>query len=218
MHKVVSVDMERDILEANRRLAEENSKILKEHGVASYDFLGSIGSGKTLLIQRIIERLKEKGVRPGVIAGDVSGNDDYLRFISMGVPAVNINTGKECHLDAHLLDHALEELPLDDIDVLFVENVGNLVCPADFPLGTDMRVVVISVTEGDDMARKHPLIFREASVAVINKIDLAEVMEVDPRTIERDILRIKPSIKCIRTDAKHVQGVDQLMGALGLEP
>ena len=208
--------MEKDILEANRKLAEENHKILHSHGVKSYDFMGSIGSGKTLLIERIIKRLLKEGRRPGVIAGDVSGNDDYMRYLSLGIPAVNLNTGKECHLDAHLVDHALESLPLDEIDVLFVENVGNLVCPADFPLGTDKRVVVISVTEGDDMARKHPLIFREADVAVVNKIDLAGVMEVDPQAIAGDIKRVKPTAKVILTDAKHGVGVDELIDALGI--
>lgn len=216
MHKMVDIAMEADLLRANREIADENHAILLKHGIRSFDFLGSIGSGKTLLIEKIIERLKAGGKRAAVIAGDVSGNDDYLRFLSHGVQAVNVNTGKECHLDAHLTDHALENLNLEDIDVLFVENVGNLVCPADFPLGTDMRVVVISVTEGDDMVRKHPVMFGGADLIVINKVDLAEAIEVDPQVLVNDARRINPGAHVVLTDAKHERGIEELMERMGL--
>jgi hydrogenase nickel incorporation protein HypB len=157
MHKTVSVEMEKDILAANRELAEENHSILKRHKIKSFDVMGAIGSGKTLLIEKMIDELRKKNLKVAAIAGDVAGHDDYDRFVSHGVIGENISTGKECHLDAHLVQHAIEKLPLDKVDVLFVENVGNLVCPVDFPVGTDKRIVVISVTEGDDMVRKHPL-------------------------------------------------------------
>jgi hydrogenase nickel incorporation protein HypB len=115
-----------------------------------------------------------------------------------------------------LVDHALEDLPLDDIDYLFVENVGNLVCPVDFPLGSHKRVVVISVTEGDDMVRKHPAIFAFSDVIIINKIDLAKAMEVDPRILERDARRTNPGAKIIMMDARHGIGMEELVKALGL--
>ncbi|MFW3146173.1 MAG: hydrogenase nickel incorporation protein HypB [Thermoplasmatota archaeon] len=216
MHQVVSVDMEKDLLEANRRLADENHRLLKGKGIRSIDLMGSIGSGKTMLIERMAALLKGRGVKPAVITGDVAGDDDYRRVSSLGMPAVNVNTGKECHIDAHLAEHALEDLDLDSIDVLFIENVGNLVCPADFPLGTDMRAVVISVTEGDDMVRKHPVIFREADVVVINKKDLAGVMEVDIGLLKRDLDTVKPGAKVVVTDAKHGEGIEELAKAMGL--
>jgi hydrogenase nickel incorporation protein HypB len=216
MHKVVTVDMEKDILSANRRLADENKALLEEHGIRSFDFLGAIGSGKTLIIERLIDRLKAKNKRCAAIAGDVSGDDDYKRFTSHGIPAANVSTGKECHLDAHLVDHALEKLPLHELDYLFIENVGNLVCPVDFPLGSHTRVVVISVTEGDDMVKKHPAIFAFSDIIVINKIDLADAMQVDPGVLERDARKINPSAKMVIMDARHERGVDELLSALGL--
>jgi hydrogenase nickel incorporation protein HypB len=159
---------------------------------------------------------KKRRLNCGVIAGDVAGNDDCIRFQRRGLRAVNVNTGKECHLDAHMIQHALEEFNLDEIDVLFIENVGNLVCPVDFPLGTDKRIVVISVTEGDDMVRKHPLIFALADAIVINKIDLAEVMEVDPEVIKSDAERIRSDAKVVLTDAKHGEGITDLMNLIDL--
>jgi hydrogenase nickel incorporation protein HypB len=212
----MSVDMEKDLLEANRKLAEENHRILKEKGIRSVDFMGSIGSGKTLLIERLVSLLSDRSVKSGVVTGDVVGDDDYRRVSALGVPTVNVNTGKECHIDAHLAEHALEDLELDSIEVLLVENVGNLVCPADFPLGTDIRAVIISVTEGDDMVRKHPLIFREADVIVINKSDLASIMEVDIDVLVKDARTVKPGAKVVVTDAKHSDGIEELAEALGL--
>lgn len=216
MHKVVTVDLERDMLSENRRIADENKKHLEDHGITAFDFLGAIGSGKTLIIEKLVDILKAKGKRAAAIAGDVSGDDDYNRFIAHGIPAANINTGKECHLDAHLVDHALEDLSLDDIDYIFIENVGNLVCPVDFPVGAHKRVVVISVTEGDDMVRKHPAIFAFSDVIIINKVDLALAMEVDPKILERDARRTNPGAKIIMMDARHGKGMDELVKALGL--
>ncbi len=216
MHKVVTVDLERDILSENRRIADENREHLEQHGITAFDFVGAIGSGKTLIIERLIDILKAKGKRVAAIAGDVSGDDDYNRFVAHGIPAANINTGKECHLDAHLVDHALEDLPLDDVDYIFIENVGNLVCPVDFPVGAHKRVVVISVTEGDDMVRKHPAIFAFSDVIIINKVDLAQAMEVDPKILERDARRTNPGAKTIMMDARHGKGMDELVKALGV--
>ncbi len=150
----------------------------------------------------------------GAIAGDVAGDDDHRRFLAHGIDSHNLNTGKECHLDAHMVGHVLEEMDLEAIDVLFIENVGNLVCPADFPLGAERRVVVISTTEGDDTVRKHPLIFRDADVCVVNKVDLAEAVGVDVNVIERDFRTINAHAPFIRTDARRGAGVKELLGAL----
>jgi hydrogenase nickel incorporation protein HypB len=216
MHKTVDISVEEDILKANREIALENAGLLKKYGVYSIDFMGAIGSGKTLLIERILEKLGEKGKKGAAIAGDVAGDDDYKRILHHDVPAVSLNTGKECHLDAHLVSHALEDLDFAGVDVLFIENVGNLVCPMDFPLGTDKRAVVISVTEGDDMVRKHPAIFGLADVIVINKIDLADIMEVDIQRIESDAKKINPHTKICQTDAKHGVGIKELMSELDI--
>lgn len=213
MHKI-DILMEKDIMEANRRIAEENRKMLAQHNVRAFDVLGSIGSGKTTLIEKFSVMLREKGIRSGAIAGDVAGDDDYRRFRQNNMPAVNINTGKECHLDARLVEHAIEKLPLNDIDILFIENVGNLVCPVDFLLGAEKRFVVISATEGEDMVRKHPLIFANCDLAVLNKIDLAGYVDVNPENIVYDFRKINPHKKMFLTDAKHDGGLKELMEEL----
>lgn len=217
MHKTKEVSVEQNLFEANNEIAIKNAEQLRNNDVYSVDFLGSIGAGKTLIIERILEKLKEKEIKGAAIAGDVAGDDDYKRFVDHDVQAKSINTGKECHLDAHLISHALDDLDLSGIDVLFIENIGNLVCPMDFPLGTDKRVVVISVTEGDDMVRKHPAIFGLADVIIINKIDLADIMEVDTKRIIKDAQSINPHTKICLTDAKHDKGIDDLITFLGIQ-
>ena len=203
------------MLGENKRLAEANHALLRESNVRSIDVMGSIGAGKTALVIKIAERLADKGVRVAAIAGDVTGDDDFARLKDAGVKAVNCNTGHECHLDAHLVDHAIEHLELDKVDVLFIENVGNLVCPSDFPLGTDLRLVLISVTEGDDMVRKHPDIFHAADVAAINKVDLAGYMEVDVQRIADDYRRITGK-ELHAVSVKTGEGIDGLIAALGI--
>ena len=130
---------------------------------------------------------------------------------------MNINTQDDCHLDAHTVDHALDALPLDQLDVLFVENVGNLICPADFPLGTDREMVVISVTEGDDMVRKHPKIFAQTDLVVVNKVDLAAAVDVDPRRLVADYAILNPHGKIVLAEAKSGRGVDEILALLGFE-
>ncbi|MFW6064741.1 MAG: hydrogenase nickel incorporation protein HypB [Candidatus Natronoplasma sp.] len=213
MHKITDVDMEKNILEENDRIAEKNESIFKEKGVRAFNILGAIGSGKTSLIERLREGMDE---RVGAIAGDLNGKDDYERFREKDMPAVAINTGKDCHLDAHYVSHGLEDINLDNLDFLFIENVGNLICPVDFPLGTEADVVVVSVTEGDDMIRKHPLIFSGSDLTVVNKIDLAEAMDVDLDTIEEDHEEINPHGTLIKTDAKEGKGIEKVADFLDL--
>ena len=216
MHDVTSVELGIDVLGMNKKLADDNRNFLDQHNVKAIDVMGSIGSGKTLMVEKIIDILKTRDIKCGAIAGDVSGEDDYNRYRSHDIQVENINTGKDCHLNAHSIEHTVEKMALDDIDVLFIENVGNLVCPADFPLGTHKRIVVISVTEGDDMVRKHPIIFGLCDIIVINKIDLSEVVEVDPKVITADAERIAPHTKVILTDAKHGVGIEELIASLEL--
>lgn len=212
MHEI---ELTGDILAAQERMAAEVRSILAQYDIRAFNVMGAIGSGKTLLIERIVEQL-QGGCRFGAIAGDVAGHDDYERFIKLGIPAVNLNTETQCHLEAHLVEHALEGLPLGEIDVLFIENVGNLVCPADFPLGAERNLVIISTTEGDDMIRKHPKIFIQADLVILNKIDLAELVDADPQRVVADYKGINPHGKILLTDAKHGRGIGEVIAALGL--
>jgi hydrogenase nickel incorporation protein HypB len=213
MHHI-DVRIEKDIYDVNNKIAEHNSLTLRAYGIRAFDLLGAIGSGKTALIEKIVPLLKDRGIQAAAIAGDVYGDDDYKRIIALGIPAVNANTGKECHLDAHLVEHAIEGLPLDTIDLLFIENVGNMVCPTDFRLGAEKRLVVISSTEGDDVVNKHPMMFRDCQIGVINKVDLAPFVGADLDRMETDMKRYNPSMKIFRTNLKEGTGVEAIVDAL----
>jgi len=214
--EVFDIELEENFLQANRQIADKVRRRLDESKVLAIDVMGSVGSGKTSLIEATVERLKGK-YRIAMIAGDVATTIDADRVERHGVPTVQINTGKECHLDANLVDKALDRLNLSDLDLLFVENVGNLICPGDFPIGAQKRVVVVSVTEGPYMVVKHPLIFQIAHVAVINKVDLATAMGVDPDMLARDASRVNSKIKVVKTNARTGQGIDAFIEALALE-
>lgn len=209
--------MEFDVLKENSKLAHKNYRLLKEHDIRSVDFMGSIGSGKTSLIIKLAEKLRDKGVRVLGIAGDVVGDDDFARMGASGMDVINCNTGSECHLDANLIAKSLAKVDLDDYDVLFIENVGNLVCPADFPLGTDYRAVVISTTEGDDMVRKHHSIFLHSDVAILNKMDIADAVGVDPDIIAKDYNKLMGGLKDLyRCSVRKDEGVDEILAKLKL--
>lgn len=213
MHQI-DIHLEKDIYEANNSLADANAAHLREHGVRAFDLLGAIGSGKTALIERLVPLIRKRGLRPGAIAGDVYGDDDFQRIVALGIPAYNANTGKECHLDAHLVEHALEHMPLDEIDILFIENVGNMVCPTDFRLGAEKRIVVVSSTEGDDVVNKHPMMFRGGDIGVINKIDLAPLVGANLDRMESDIRRYNPGMKVFRTNLKTGDGLEGLLDTI----
>ncbi len=214
--EVFDIELEENFLDANRRIAERVRLKVEASKVLAIDVMGSVGSGKTALIEAAVQRLKGKR-RMAMIAGDVTTTIDAERVERHGVPTVQINTGKECHLDANLVDKALSRLSLNELDVLWIENVGNLICPGDFPIGAQKRAVVVSVTEGPYMIVKHPLIFQTADVAVINKIDLAAAMGVDPETLASDALKINSRIIVVKTCAKSGEGVGDFTRALGLE-
>ncbi len=215
MH-IVQPGMEIDVLKENNKIANENYRLLKSHGIKSVDFMGSIGAGKTALIIKLAEKLRARGVRVCAIAGDVTGADDYSRFEKSGLESINCNTGHECHLDANLVKKSLAKVDLSRYDVVFIENVGNLVCPADFPLGTDYRVVVVSTTEGDDMVRKHHDIFLHSDVAILNKMDIADAVGVDPQVIIEDYKKLTGGLKTMYTcSARKDEGIDEILAALG---
>ena len=204
-----------DILEVNKQLAQKNMQLLREHDVKAIDIMGSIGAGKTSLIEKLVQALKNK-YRIAVFKGDLTTTIDAERIGRHGVKVVTINTGLECHLDANVVSKAVERISLQDIDLLFIENVGNLICPAEFPLGTEKRVVVVSVTEGPYMVVKHPFTFMNADVTVINKKDLAETMKIDTEQLKKQVKEIKPDVKVAVTNALSGEGVEELIKALEL--
>jgi len=217
VHNITEIGMEYDVLKENVKIAHANHRLLEDHNVRSVDIMGSIGSGKTSLIIKMAEKLAGKGIRVGAIAGDVTGDDDFKRMKNAGISVVNCNTGHECHLDAVMVKKVLNKMDLHSVDVLFIENVGNLVCPADFPLGTDLRAVVISTTEGDDMVRKHPDIFLHSDIAVINKTDIAEYVDVDVNIIKNDYSKLTGGVlKMMECSVKQDRGVDELISAMRL--
>jgi len=213
--EMLDIEIEEDLLEANRKLAETNRSIFAQHGLRVFDVMGAIGSGKTSLIAAMVERLRGKA-KVGMFGGDTATSIDADRVRDKGAQTVQINTGKECHLDANLVRRALEKIDLDAIDVLFIENVGNLICPSEFDLGAERRVVVVSVTEGDSMVVKHPMMFVDADVVAINKIDMLEVFGSDVEKLERDVASLNPRAVAIRTSSRTGEGVDELLRALSL--
>ncbi|MGD9130927.1 MAG: hydrogenase nickel incorporation protein HypB [Candidatus Bathyarchaeota archaeon] len=215
--KEVTLEIEpgTDVLEVNKQLAHKNIQLLREHDVKAIDIMGSIGAGKTSLIEKLVQALKNK-YRIAVFKGDLTTTIDAERIGRHGVKVVTINTGLECHLDANVVSKAVERINLQDIDLLFIENVGNLICPAEFPLGTEKRVVVVSVTEGPYMVLKHPFTFMTADVTVINKKDLAEIMKVDTEQLKKQAKDIKPNMKVAVTNALTGEGIEDLIEALEL--
>jgi len=209
------VELSEDLLKANRRLAEENRRFLHKNGVRAIDIMGAIGSGKTSLIEKMVRLLKSR-YKIAVFKGDLTTTIDAELIARHGVETIAINTGKECHLDANLVKKALQILDLDHVDLLFIENVGNLICPAEFPLGSDDRIVVVSVTEGPYMVVKHPFIFMEADVVVINKVDLAEAMGVDVKRLEKDVKTINPKAAVVAANCRSGEGVEDVVEALQL--
>jgi len=215
--EIFDIELDENLKRANDQIAEENQRLLQTHGVQAIDIMGSIGSGKTSLIEHLVRQLRDK-YRIAAFKGDLTSRIDAERISGLGVQSVQINTGRECHLDANLVRKALAKIDLNTLDILFIENVGNLICPADFPLGSNKRVVVVSVTEGPYMVVKHPFIFAEADVAVINKIDLANQMNVDIRKLANDVHTINAKTSVTFTNCRTGEGADKVCLALDLTP
>ena len=211
--EIYDIELEHSLLEANAKLAQENRALLDRHGITAIDFMGAIGSGKTTLITRLVERLKDQ-IGVAVFNGDATTSNDADLIASQSVPVVQIATVNGCHLDANLVGKALRKTQLDNLRLIFIENIGNLICPAEFPLGSKARVVVVSVTEGPYMVRKHPHMFLGAEVVVINKIDLAEAMGVSVSELTKDVHQLKPDITVIPTSCKTGAGLAQVKAAL----
>lgn len=212
--EIFDIELEKDLLAKNRALAKGNRRKLDQAKITAIDIMGSIGSGKTSLIKALLRKLN-MGESVGVIAGDLTTTIDAERIEEEGARVIQVNTGKECHLDANLIHKALNRMRLEGVKILLIENVGNLICPGEFPLGAHKRVVVTSVTEGPYMIIKHPYIFKEADVIVLNKIDLAKAMKVNPSQLEKDAQKINPHAPFIKVNALSGKGISQVIHALG---
>jgi len=194
------------ILEANDRIAAENRRRLSEAGVLCVNLVGSPGAGKTTLLEALLAELEDRA-RPAVIEGDIAGSIDAERIERLGVPVVQINTQGACHLDAGMIREALEGLELAAVSMLFVENVGNLVCTAGFDLGEHVRVVVLSTAEGDDKLVKYPAIFQGSAALVVTKCDLAAHTNFDPARVTADMKRLVPEGEVFQVAALNGAGV-----------
>ncbi|MDO8747332.1 MAG: hydrogenase nickel incorporation protein HypB [Thermodesulfovibrionales bacterium] len=194
------------ILEANERIAAENRRLFDEAQVYVINLMSAPGAGKTSLLETTIKELNGK-IKTAVIEGDIAGTADAERIGSLGVPVIQINTGGACHLDANMINEVLESLPLKETDLLFVENVGNLVCPAEFNIGEDMKAMVLSITEGDDKPLKYPLMFQESSALILNKIDLLPYTNASVEKIRKDAMSLNPSLKILEVSCKTGKGI-----------
>ncbi|MHA2351786.1 MAG: hydrogenase nickel incorporation protein HypB [Candidatus Thorarchaeota archaeon] len=213
--KTVEIDIRKDLFGANENAAALNTEIFKKHGIIAIDIMGSVGTGKTQLIEALCEHLREK-YRILMLAGDLATTIDADRVASHGVDTVQINTGTACHLDARMVKVALQKVDLADYQVVFIENVGNLICPAGYSLGVDKKIVVVSVTEGPYMVRKHPLTIKHADIIIINKIDLVDALEFDIDALEADIREVDAKMPVLRVSSKTGEGIDKLIEVLHL--
>jgi len=203
----VKVKVVTQILEANDRIAEENRKIFDKSGVYVINIMSAPGAGKTSLIEKMIKETAK--IKIGVIEGDIAGSDDAKRIKNLGIPVVQINTGGACHLDANMIREAIEDFPLKGLDLLIIENVGNLVCPAEFKVGEDIKVMLLSITEGDDKPLKYPLMFQESSALVLNKIDLLPYTNADVGKIKKNSLSLNPKLKIFEVSCKTGEGISK---------
>jgi hydrogenase nickel incorporation protein HypB len=207
------IETQKQVEKNNDLIAVRINEKLREKGIKSFDFVGAIGAGKTALIERLSEKFGPE-YKILVICGDVATRVDADRIQKEFVKAIQINTGRECALNAYHVDKVLKNVNIDEFDIVFVENVGNLICPSEFMLGMDKRITVVSVTEGEWVVEKHPLLFKMSDIAVINKIDLAERLESNTDKMVEDAKEINPNIQVVLTSARTGEGVDDLLNVL----
>jgi hydrogenase nickel incorporation protein HypB len=210
-----------DALDANNTLARANREDFDRSVVRVVNLMSAPGAGKTTLLERVLESGLD-GLRVGVLEGDVQGSLDADRLSALHVPVTQLNTdpgfGGECHLDANMVRTAIPALPLDEIDLLVIENVGNLVCPAEFRVGEDVRAMVCSVTEGEDKPLKYPLMFRTCELVIVNKIDLLPHLEFDVDRLMHNLDRVHPGVARMLVSARTGEGIEQLRDWLVREP
>ncbi|MBD3212536.1 MAG: hydrogenase nickel incorporation protein HypB [Candidatus Lokiarchaeota archaeon] len=207
------IELNEDLIRNNDMLAAQNKEIFENYNIKSFDIVGAIGAGKTALLEQIAKELSST-YRVLVINGDVATRVDADRIEKVGAKAIQINTGRECALNSYHISQVIKNIDLSEYDVVFIENVGNLICPSDFILGVSKRVVVVSITEGPWVIEKHPLLFKMSDIAVINKIDLLDVIDVDLNAMINDAKEINPSLKIFTTSCKTGENIEHLIQAL----
>lgn len=210
---VERVDIKENILGKNEAFAIENKRLFEEKKLFVMNVMSSPGAGKTTFLTETIKRLKDR-YKIGVIEGDVASKIDAERISRTGIPVVQVNTGGACHLDASMVRKAAEHLPLDELEIVIIENVGNLVCPAEWSLGENLKVVLLSVPEGDDKPIKYPLMFSSADVLLITKIDLLPHFNFNFKEIEKVVRGLNPSVKIIKMSSVTLEGYDEWIDEL----
>lgn len=203
----MEIEVLEGVFDANEIIAKENRALLDERGAYMVNLMASPGAGKTSFIMKTLEGVKDK-LECAVIEGDIAGKVDSERIAATGVSAIQINTGGSCHLEAKQVNHALARLDLEGVDLIVVENVGNLVCPAEFKLGEDLKVMILSVAEGHDKPLKYPLMFSESDVLVVNKIDLIPHTDFDIEALEDTVRKMNPEIGVFRISCRTGEGVE----------
>lgn len=209
----MEIKIVKNVLEKNKKLAEEVRKIIKTNKQVMVNFMSSPGAGKTLLLEKLIPELKKAGISIGVIEGDVATLNDAYRLQNLDIPIVQINTeklGGLCHLGSNTVLAALEEMNQPDLDMILVENIGNLICPGESDIGADINIVLISTTEGEDKPLKYPRIFLKTDLAIISKVDIAEAIGADIFLIEENIRKVNPKQEILKLSAKKGIGIDTL--------
>lgn len=204
----MKISVVRNILEANDRIARQNRDIFDQNSLLVVNLMSSPGAGKTSLLESTITALKDD-LRIGVIEGDIQSSHDAERIAKKGIPVVQINTGGACHLDGNMIRDTFDEFDFKEMDLLVVENVGNLVCPAEFKVGEDFKVMILSVTEGDDKPSKYPLMFRESEVLLVNKIDLLPYVDCSLEKIKEESLKINPDLIIFPVSCKTGEGLGE---------
>ncbi|MFC2013607.1 hydrogenase nickel incorporation protein HypB [Chloroflexota bacterium] len=212
----MKVKVLQNILDALEQIANRNRQVLDSQGVFAVNIMSSPGAGKTSLILQTVARLKDR-VRIGVIEGDIASSIDADRIGEEGISVVQINTGGSCHLDANMISNALDSLPLKDIDLLLIENVGNLVCPAEFKIGEHKRAMLLSLPEGHDKPHKYPLMFTESEVIIVNKVDLSPVLDFDFAAFTQAVTGLNPEVKIFQVSCKTGEGIGEWVSWLESE-
>lgn len=197
------------IMDWNEDVSEEVKKTLADRHICMINVMGSPGAGKTSLITALIGQLKDR-FKIGVIEGDIAGQVDADRIASLGIPAVQLNTDGACHIEAMSIQHILPYLPLDDLDVIFVENIGNLVCPAEFRIGESLRMTILSIPEGDDKVEKYPLMFTDTDCLVLNKYDMLPYFDFDEARVSANYETVNPGAPLFCVSSRNGQGIDAL--------
>ena len=197
------------VMDWNEDVSEEVKGTLAEHHICMVNVMGSPGAGKTSMITALIGKLRDS-FRVGVIEGDIAGQVDAERIASLGVPAAQLNTDGACHIEAMSIQHILPELPLEDLDVIFVENIGNLVCPAEFRIGESLRITILSIPEGDDKVEKYPLMFTDTDCLVLNKYDMISYFDFDEKRVAENYGTVNPGAPLFRVSTRTGEGTEEI--------